>query len=371
MLYYPKSNIWKGHSMSITIKDVANLAQVDISSVSRTLRNHPRAEKLRPETRLRILEAARKLGYKRNPHAVAMRTGESSSCAVICNGAFNKRQSLASSHAICGILDEASSLNLSLHTYQDNDLEGTFAEIVSSRIKFVLSLSSHPGKRQETAILARKAGVKLVFAYETAVDEFPAVATDNYNVARKIVKCILAGGHRKIAFIAGEYQKWHYMQERYNGFMDELAANGIDPLFRYMVCKEENTPGIKALLDLPAAERPTAFFCIGDGLAMKVQLLAYQKGLHLPQDVSVTGFGDEEAGLYAVSPLTTVHENYETIGREALSLLVNGNTSLEKDPDGTYRVPADLIERNSIFQLSSSPQKRRKTNKINRKGAEK
>ena len=93
--------------MAATLKDVAKLAPVDIGSVSRTLSGHPRAQKLRPETRERIFEAARKLGYRRNESAAAMRTGFNPAVAIIncANSVLSKYPS--ATRIICVILDAA------------------------------------------------------------------------------------------------------------------------------------------------------------------------------------------------------------------------------------------------------------------------
>ena len=118
--------------MAATLKDVAKLAEVDIGSVSRTLGNHPRAQKLRPETRQRILDAARKLGYRRNQFAAAMRTGVNATIAIINSGDYSIGHSQSATRVLYGILDAAGASNYALKTYTDNDLPSCIEEILSS-----------------------------------------------------------------------------------------------------------------------------------------------------------------------------------------------------------------------------------------------
>ena len=69
--------------MTVTLKDIARLANIDAGAVSRTLRNHPKAQELRPETRERILKIAKDLGYQCNLLASSIRTGRVTTMAVI------------------------------------------------------------------------------------------------------------------------------------------------------------------------------------------------------------------------------------------------------------------------------------------------
>ena len=338
--------------MAATLKDVAKLAEVDIGSVSRTLRNHPRAQKLRPETRQRILDAARKLGYRRNQFAAAMRTGVNATIAIINSGDYSIGHSQSATRVLYGILDAAGASNYALKTYTDNDLPSCIEEILSSQIKHVISMSTKNGKREETAFLCRQYGLNLVFVYETGHGEFPAVASGNYEISRETVKYLAAMGHRRIALVCGEYQFWHYMTEKYNGYLAGLKESGIEPEFSLMICEADITPKLHEMLDRPPETRPTAFFCIGDGMAMQVQRMAIRKGLRVPEDVSTTGFGYTDSGENALSPLTSVNEMHENLGSSAFRLLIHGKLDLPQEPDGTYRVPAELIKRESVAKLN-------------------
>ena len=338
--------------MAATLRDVAKLAEVDIGSVSRTLGNHPRAQKLRPETRERIVEAARKLGYRRNQFAAAMRTGVNATIAIINSGDYDIAHSQSATRVLYGILDAAGASNYALRMYTNNDLPSCIEEILSGQIKYVISMSTRSGKREETASLCRQYGLKLVFVYETGHGEFPAVASNNYEISREIVKYLVSMGHQKIALVCGEYQFWHYMTEKYNGYLVGLRESGIEPEFNLMICETDITPKLNEMLDRPPEKRPTAFFCIGDGMAMQVQRMAIRKGLRVPEDVSVTGFGYTDSGENAVAPLTSANEVHENLGSSAFHLLIHGKLDLPQEPDGTYRVPALLVKRESVMKLN-------------------
>ncbi len=337
--------------MAATLKDVAKLAEVDIGSVSRTLAGHPRAQTLRPETRERIVEAARKLGYRRNVFASAMRSGINRTVALINSSAESIATTPSALRVMSGVIQGASDASYALKTYTDADLPAVMEDILSNQIRQVLCITPDHGRREETATLCRQHGLKLAYVYETSHGEFPAVSPDNFEISREVVRYLASMGHRRIALVCGEDQHWHYMTEKYNGYLAGLKESGIEPQFSWMICSNNPGQGIDDLLELPAKSRPTVFFCIGDGFAMQVQRLAIRKGLRVPEDVSATGFGFTISGEDAIAPLSSVDECHVQIGQSAFRLLLGEKLDFPQEPDGTYRVPGIFIKRESVMDL--------------------
>ena len=340
--------------MAATLKDVAKLAEVDIGSVSRTLAGHPRAQSLRAETRERIFEAAKKLGYRRNVFASAMRTGINRTVAVI-NSSLDIGTSPSALRVLSGIIQGASDASYALKTYLDSDLPAVMEDILSHQIRQVICMTPEHGKREATATLCRQHGLKLVFVYETAHGEFPAVSPNNFEISRDVVRYLVSMGHRRIALVCGEYPRWHYMTEKYNGYLAGLRESGIEPQFNLMICNNSPIKDVQSLLECPANMRPTAFFCIGDGFAMQVQSKAVRKGLRLPEDISTTGFGFTISGEDALLPLSNVNEHHALIGKSAFQLLLGASLAFPQEPDGTYRVPGTFVKRESVMNLNADP----------------
>ncbi len=337
--------------MAATLKDVAKLAEVDISSVSRTLSNHPRAQHLRSETRERIFEAVRKLGYRRNIFAAAMRSKINRTVAVI-NTSTDIRLSPSALRVLSGIVDGASDAGYALKTYSDNDPSAVVEDILAHQINNVLCITPFHDKREQVALLCRQNGLKLVNVYETAHGEFPSVSANNYDISYQVVKYLVSKGHRRIALVCGEYQGYHYMTEKYNGYLAALKDFGMTPQFDLMICNNDPKAEIFSMLERPAAVRPTAFFCIGDGFAMSVQNNAIRMGLKVPQEVSMTGFGNVIDPEDSLVGLSTVDEQHDQIGKAAFHLLLQGKSELPCDPDGTYRQPGVFMVRDSIADLN-------------------
>ena len=192
--------------MAVTIKDIAKAAQVDKAAVSLTLRNHPEAKRLRPETRERILKAARELGYQRNLLAWSTRTGIVNTIAVI--GRFRKDDILSyTNQMLAGILTTCTQFGYNIKVYPDTNLEAAFEEISGNRISHVISLSVDPAERRKAAEFCRRYQLNLVYVFEDAYDGFPSVNTDNFASAREIVNYLVSIGHRRIGLLCVPHRK--------------------------------------------------------------------------------------------------------------------------------------------------------------------
>ena len=101
------------------------------------------------------------------------------------------------------------------------------------------------------------------------------------------------------------------------------------------------------MFDLPERRRPTAFYTIADNLAVKVERYANLYGMAAPKDFSIVGVGASEIGRYALSSLTTMDENLQMYGINAVKLLLGSGTDLVISEQMVCRVQSSLIVRNS------------------------
>ncbi len=337
--------------MTATLRDIAKLAGVNAGSVSRVLQNHPRARAFRPETRQRILEAAQKLHYRRNELAAAIRTGRNRTVAVITRlDESHKSVAAADSAVIAGILDEATRLDHNVKLFADHGLPAAFDSLVSRRIDRVLSQSVDPDKRARTARFCRKHGLKLVFLFERPVGAFPAVTTADRASMRDAVLHLARAGHRRVALACGPH-RFHYVRERHAGYRAGLKQAGLEYRPGYAVCSDDpkRQQALDALLGRPAGDRPTAFVCIADALAFRIQNAALRRRLRVPQDVSVIGFGDCSLSHLSYAPLCTVAQPFGAMGAAALRLLLDQpGPDLEQLPDGSRLLPNTLVLRESV-----------------------
>jgi LacI family repressor for deo operon, udp, cdd, tsx, nupC, and nupG len=158
--------------------------------------------------------------------------------------------------------------------------------------------------------------------YVTNVD-LPTVQIDNVDAARKAIQHLLDLGHRRIGFITGPL--WNVLsRDRLHGYRDALLDAGLP--FEDALVMQGNfsiASGVTAasqLLELP--ERPTAVFASNDEMAIGAIRAARDRGLHVPQDLSIMGFDDIRFAAFVDPPLTTVAQPGNEIGRTAMTLLL-------------------------------------------------
>jgi LacI family transcriptional regulator len=157
---------------------------------------------------------------------------------------------------------------------------------------------------------------------DALAEGIPAVSAAHSAGAKAAVEHLLGVGHRRIAQITGP-RGWLSTEERLSGYQTALAAAGVMPLPELVAEGDFKLTGGRAaaarLLDLP--EPPTAIFASNDNMALGVLQVARERGLRVPEDLSVVGFDDSESAGIVTPALTTVRQPLAELGRIAVSLL--------------------------------------------------
>ena len=178
-------------------------------------------------------------------------------------------------------------------------------------------------------------------------ERIPSVAAAHRSGADQAMGHLLALGHRRIGAITGP-PGWVATEERLAGYQAALTAAGIAPDPDLVVASDyEFAPGAEAaavLLDVP--KPPTAIFAFNDAIALGVLRAAYERGLRVPDDVSVVGFDDIKYATIVSPALTTVRQPLAEMGRNGVSLLLR----LMENPRHVNRrieLPTRLVVRES------------------------
>ncbi len=330
----------------VTLKDIAQAARTDTGTVSRVLRNHPKAHELRPATRERILRIAGELGYQRNLLASSVRTGVVNTMALIAR--FSPEDFFVSgAKVIDGLLEESVCHGYSIKVYADSNLDLAFREISGSMIRLVVMTSTNCEAREAVARFCREKNLRLVYVFEHSNGEFPAVNVDNSAAARLAVRHLAEMGHRRIGLFCVPHRNYHYVSERHEGFLAGMAEAGLEAKPEWIVCTDERENAVAEMLSLPERNRPTALFGISDFLLLHVQRYAFLHGIRIPEDLSLVGMGNMEAGNFAVVPLTSIEEDHREFGKVAVRALLDKETGVEKQESGMYLLPPRLIRRAS------------------------
>ena len=338
------------------IKDVAALADVAASTVSAVL-NDPESPRASPETRARILEAARSLGYVPNEIARGLRTQRSMMIGLVSDVIATTPYA---GQLIQGAQDAAWAagyLLLLVNTGGDDELEA--AAIAALRQQQVAGVLYATMYHRVVTPPASLAGVPLVMLdARAAADEVPSVIPDERAGARTAVDALAEQGHRRIAFVldAGESPAG---EGRLDGYRSALADRGLPADPRWVVrAASDSDGGHEAglqLFDLSPDERPTAVFAFNDQMAVGVYRAAADRGLRIPDDLSVIGFDDLYVVARELTPgLTSVALPHYDMGVAAAQIVLESIAAGSRPPGGApgagrvVRVACPLVERGSV-----------------------
>ena len=331
----------------VTAFDVAQRAGVTQPTVSRALSGSP---KVSDETRARVIEAARELGYVINQNATRLRRGETLTLAVVLIGRagesptetnpfyFSLLGSIAAAAAAQGY-----NLIVSFQDSPDNFF-GQYDDARQADGMIVIGTTQnaeaweyfrgldHPGKAW--------------VCWGAPDDELRWVRSENEGGGQIAARYLLGCGRSAPAFIGARASQQRQFGERYDGFVDELAKSGIKPLF---VVVDENLSreeqGVKAVAALiESGQHFDAIFAACDLTALGILRELANRGVSVPGDVSVIGFDGIRAGNYSSPPLTTIEPEFDQAGALLVQNVLN---RIAGQPVTERRVPVHLVKRGS------------------------
>jgi LacI family transcriptional regulator len=301
-----------------TIRDVAKLARVDVSLVSRVLNNHPKASAA-PATRERILSAAQTLGYQPNVVARGLRMARTWTLGLMLPNLTNPMYAeiirAAEGHA------RERGYGLVFGTHIDGEEEATFARLLQQgRVDGLLTASGVHGD----AFLRRIANGgygPLVMLNRRVRGVRPTVTVDDAAGSALAVEHLAGLGHDVIAGIFGPGEI-ETTRRRRNGFMAAAKKAGVDAI-------PVDAAGVDAAVGMAVAgqvfashPRVTAIFASTFGIGMGVLRAARLHRVAVPDDVSLVALHDSELADYLSPPMTTVLLPVDEMARRAVDVLI-------------------------------------------------
>ncbi len=303
-----------GMNMSeITIKDIAKICGVGVSTVSRAINNHP---DINPETRKQIQDVIEQYGYIPNNSARNLKRTESNTVAVLTKGVTNPLFS-----TMIRVFDEKlkrSHLDMMLRhvDYEEDEVAVALELIKEKRLKGIIFLGFnyyHPeGEIEKITVPFVLSTVGAILGDEDS-SRYSHVTVDDMRESYKATQYLIDMGHRNIAIISAEARDSSVGRLRMEGYLKALSDNGID-VNQNLICQvsdemehysmENGYITTKKLLD--SKEPFTAVFTMSDIMAAGVYRALMEAGLRIPEDVSVLGFDGIELGDYMHPKLSTL-----------------------------------------------------------------
>lgn len=332
-------------SKTVSIEDVARLADVSITTVSRVIN---KVGTVKERNRIKVLDAVKQLKFEPSVFAQRLATGKSNVVALVIpryEGVFYSFYALELIRGI-GNLCSVFKLDLLLHLTDSRtplNLKSAggiiFADLIGNR-------------RQLEDAISAKIPCVVINNYVEDLD-VSCIAVDNAGGAETAVDYLVGLGHKRIAHITGDLFT-QAASKRLEGYKRSLKKNGI-PLKQQYILKTDYSRGqarsaIEEILKMP--ERPSAVFVASDSMALEVMAVAKEKGSDIPGDLSIVGFDDNPSGLYGPVALTTVRQPLIKMaedGVKELNRLMNLKTA--KLEAKKVLLPAELVIRESCKRM--------------------
>lgn len=331
----------------VSSKDVARLAGVSQPTVSRALRDDPR---LTDATKQKVRRAAAQLGYSPNAFGRALATGRSSRVGLLVTDLDNH----FFVHVIAAIHDELAALDHELILLTESSaserIESRIASLGLGGVILATTTTTSP-------LPVRLADRAIPFVYFNRVS--PLVAADSVQVdpapgMEELATELAALGHRRVGAVLGP-SSTSTGAAREEALRRALAVHGLEMADAHTRRGDFSTRGGQdsagALLDL--MDRPSALVCANDDVALGALNAAAERGLRVPEDLSVVGFDDLPIAGWPIVQLATVRYDLDAMARAAARVMVRrmerGSAAADADVEPEMAAfPSFLVRRRSL-----------------------
>jgi DNA-binding LacI/PurR family transcriptional regulator len=330
--------------MTVTIKDIAKVAGVSHSTVSRALSGHPGIPK---ETADRIIKIASDLGYVPSAVARGLKTKRSNALGVI----VNRIDDPFFSEILQGIEDVLQDAGYSLFVAasdRDSRREKTIVQAMRERrVDGVIICTTQFGEEHRSQL--ERYGFPIVaIGNREGTDYQWLVYHDDFYGSVQITKYLIELGHKKIAYLGNSRAK-RTTRGRLDSFLNEMNAAGLQILNEYIFHCPNGKPeggetGAKQCVEL--SDPPTAIVCFNDMMAIGVVKALREAGKHVPNDCSVVGFDDIPFAAYTYPALTTFKQPKYQLGYEAAQMMY---TFLQSQPKANSTQGKKLMLRGKLI----------------------
>ena len=304
--------------MPVTSRDVARVAGVSVSTVSRAL---SRPDEVSAETRDKVLDTARGMGYRPNVAARGLVTGRTGVIGLVVPDLENPFFSSLTK----GVQSRARAAGYSVIVADSDEEVSQEAELVHSLARQVDGIIMCSPRSPEQVIVQLASETTLVLVNRVCGD-VPSVAIDNVDGVRQAMQHLRALGHRSVAWVGGPSASWSSI-ERLRGLKAFASAHPDTELVDLGSFQPYVSGGLAAA-DLVIASGATAVLAYNDLVALGLLDRFRQRGVKIPDDISVVGMDNIPMSALTTPPLTSVGVALVACGRAGVDILL----SLVREP---------------------------------------
>lgn len=329
-----------GASRRPSIYDVAERAGVSHMTVSRVLNGHPN---IREATRVKVLAAIDEMKYTRSTIARALATSKTMRIGVLLDapGQFGPNSTLRAIETAAREHGYAVSA-FSVKDDKTRRIDDGVMDLLAQGVDALCLIA--PRSSSLDALRARSMTVPVLVIKEQADAGMHTAAVDQRAGGHAVVRHLIDLGHRVILHLAGP-SDWFDARARASAWRDELAAAGL-PVIEPAVGDWSSDSGYEYGLTHDFGDA-TAVFAANDQMALGLIHGLTERGIRVPDDMSVVGFDDLPDARHFLPPLTTVRQDFRALGRLVIRELIAAM-------DGREVEESEHIEPTLVVRASSS-----------------
>ena len=305
---------------SASMKDVASLAKVSSATVSRAI-NTP--ERVDADTRRRIQSAIKQLGYIPDAVARSLRTQRTMQVGMCIPRLHNAQFSETVEAVQAGLRIGGYSLRLAVTGYDEAQECADAEAMIRHGVDGMVLI----GGQHDPALFAALRSRGLPYVLLWSVHEgHPSVGLDHRRTMLLLTSHIIGVGHRRLGVIMAGLEQNERVRQRLKGITDALAAYGFvltEQYLRQCPVSSFDAGGTAAIELLGLTKPPTALLCSNDVVAAGAMLACQRRGIAVPNDISIAGFGDTDIARMLSPPLTSVQVPVEDMCRSAVQYLLD------------------------------------------------
>jgi len=337
----------------VTIYDIAQKLSLSSATVSRGLKDHPAINK---NTRKKIQEAARELGYRHNNFASNLRKQKSNTIGIILHE-LNSNFITSVLAGIEKVTTEAGYDLIIAHSSESAQKERTNAlNLFHKRVDGLIASLSFDTEDLQHFVPYDEKGIPVIFFDRVEEQsETTKVIIDNYKCGYRATQHLVEQGCKRIVLVTASLKRNVYAQ-RHKGYADALYDNGLPYNKDHVLIKDLSEQcGVEAALQITNMNpMPDGAFITNDFSAAVCMQTLKEYGIRIPEDIAVVGFNNDAVGKIVEPQLTTIDYPGIEMGEIAARNLINhlqGISDIKQT--NTIVVRSSLIVRQSSLRNGS------------------
>ena len=335
---------------TITIREVAKIAGVSVSTVSRVINDMPDVNR---QTKIKVLQIIEEHGYVPNATAKTLKQMTTNIIGLVVKGISNpffvpivERIQLEISKTkyipLVHYIDES-----------DDEVLAASSLVAERKALGVIFLGGNPQAKMKTVSRLKVPCVLATLSIKAPEHKnISCVGVNDIEAAGKAIDHLIDSGHRRIAVLGGRRLAHDLIWDRYEGIRQSFASHGLlfsDDL--YIESMFSLKDAYNAMSRALAGKQPpfTALFAMSDLMAIGAMRAIFDHGLQVPDDISVIGFDGIEIAAYYNPPLTTIRQPYEEIARRSAELIIQN--ILGENLEQTIELSTEIVIGASVRKL--------------------